>query len=139
NKLRQSWRSGLLSTGYHVTLLWQTVPRTEKMRIVAQFMPLEGGAFEAEKDVTIRLLAELRPPGAACPAPVAGPGLPLPGVPGPGDLPVGPPPRTDAPVLPPPETIGPPRPPGAPGQPASLRKPAVQILLPVPAQVPFPS
>src|SRR5439155_5677955 len=48
NKLRQSWRSGLLSTGYHVTLPWQTVPRTEKLRIVAQFMPLEGGAFEAE-------------------------------------------------------------------------------------------
>src|SRR5438067_2254233 len=66
NKLRQSWRSGLLSTGYHVTLPWQTLPRMEKLRIVAQFQPLEGGVFEAERDVTIRLGAAGQRPGAAC-------------------------------------------------------------------------
>jgi len=130
NQLRQTWRSGLLSTGYYVTLPWQTLPRTERLRIVAQFQPLEGGVFEAEKDVQIRLLLEQqhRPSVVYPPAP-AGPGLPPPMPPVPPDLPVGPPPRT----APPAEPIGPPKQPGAPGLPASLRKPAVQILLPVPA------
>ena len=35
----KSWRSGLLSTGYFVALPWQTVPRTEKLRIVAHVLP----------------------------------------------------------------------------------------------------
>lgn len=128
NQLRQTWRSGLLSTGYHVTLPWQTLPRTEKLRIVAQFQPLEGGVFEAERDVVIRLLLEphQRPSVLQPPVPV-GPGPPLP--PPPPELPVGPPPRT----IPPSEPIGPPKQPGAPGLPTSWQKPAVQILLPVPA------
>jgi hypothetical protein len=136
NQLRQTWRSGLLSTGYHVTLPWQTLPRTEKLRIVAQFQPLEGGVFEAERDVVIRLLLEphQRPSVVHPPVP-AGPGLPPPApaplaTPPPPELPVGPPPRT----IPPAEPIGPPKPLGAPGLPTSWQKPAVQILLPVPAR-----
>jgi hypothetical protein len=130
NQLRQTWRSGLLSTGYHVTLPWQTLPRTEKLRIVAQFQPLEGGVFEAEKDVAIRLLLEQQHrPSVVYPAAPAGPGLPPPILPAQPEIPVGPPPRT----VPATEPIGPPKPPATPGIPASLRKPAVQILLPVPA------
>jgi hypothetical protein len=130
NQLRQTWRSGLLSTGYYVTLPWQTLPRTEKLRIVAQFQPLEGGVFEAERDVQIRLLLEPQHrPNVVYPAVPAGPGLPPPALPAQPDLPVGPPPRT----VPPGEPIGPPKPASALGLPTSLRKPAVQILLPVPA------
>lgn len=60
-QLRRSWRSGFLATGYFVTLPWQTVPATEKLRIVAQFFPLEGGVFEAEKDVTVHIAPEFVP------------------------------------------------------------------------------
>src|SRR5207248_530525 len=70
-QLRGTWRSGLLSTGYFVTLPWQKLPSNERLRVVATFFPLEGGTFEAEKDVTIRLLAEAqrhRPPFAPPPA-----------------------------------------------------------------------
>jgi len=101
-QLRRSWRSGLISTGYFVTLPWQKIPGTEKLRIVATFMPLEGGVFEAEKDVTIKLLPEaIRGQPASGPAflgpplPAAGPTLPI------NTVPTGPPPRPAPPVEPP--------------------------------------
>src|SRR5439155_7800951 len=128
-QLRSTWRSGLLSTGYFVALPWQKLPSTERLRVVATFFPLEGGTFEAEKDVTIRLLAEAqrhRPPFAPPPAGLIPP-TPL----GP---PVGPMPRTGPPPsLPPPEPLPtaptpglPPSTPGGPWQPA----PAAAELLP---------
>jgi hypothetical protein len=93
-QLRRSWKSGLFSTGYFVALPWQKLPTNDKLRIVATFQPLEGGAFEAEKDVTIKLLPEAirtKPaPGAAIlgpPMPVIADGPALP------NQPVGPPPR----------------------------------------------
>jgi hypothetical protein len=101
-QLRRSWRSGLLSTGYHVVLPWQRLPTTEKLRIVATFLPLEGGAFEAEKDVTIKLLAEavrgpfvlpgLGPPLPAAPSGGLAPPTPI------GTPPVGPMPRPTPPT-----------------------------------------
>ncbi|HEY1379284.1 MAG TPA: hypothetical protein VGF55_20950 [Gemmataceae bacterium] len=138
-QLRRSWRSGLISTGYFVALPWQRLPTTERLRIVATFMPLEGGVFEAERDVTIKLLAEAtrcQPPlsGPAGLAPLSGPaglGPPLPGDPQAGTpptgglqppvpidtIPTGPPPRTG----PPPEQIPAPR---TPGTPSTSSKPA---------------
>jgi hypothetical protein len=76
--LRRCWRSGLLSTGYYFVLPWKTFPSTEKMRVVATFILGDGRSFEAERDVTIRLVpTELR---KAAPAdipdlPPAGPWL----------------------------------------------------------------
>jgi hypothetical protein len=124
-QLRRSWRSGLLSTGYHVTLPWQKLPGTDRLRIVAQFLPLEGGAFEAERDVNVRVLAEASRPGAHVPLPA--PHAPV--VPPPVEVPTGPPPRSG----PPPEPIPGPVLPGVPGQPVSRRVPAVELLIPVPA------
>ena len=106
-QLRRSWKSGLFSTGYFVALPWQSPPTTEKLRIVATFRPLDGGTFEAEKDVTIKLLPEAmrgQPPatGPAIlgpPSPAAGPTLPI------NNAPIGPPPR-------PAPTETPPKPPG---------------------------
>jgi hypothetical protein len=95
-QLRRSWRSGLLNSGYFVTLPWQKVPTNERLRVVATFMPLEGGIFEAERDVTIHLFADaqhLRPPLMPSPGGLAPP------------APVGPMPRTDTPTLPPPEPL----------------------------------
>lgn len=104
HQLRRSWRSGFISTGYFVTLPWQTVPRTEKLRIVAQFFPLEGGTFEAEKDVTVRIAPQATPPvppAAVPPSPApAPPVLPMPRP----DAPTGPPPPP-GPFLAPPEPI----------------------------------
>jgi hypothetical protein len=105
-KLRQSWRSGLFSTGYFVPLPWQALPTTEKLRIVATFMPLEGGVFEAERDITIKLLADaIRcPPNASGPT-ILGPPQPAAGAAGPtlpnNSVPMGPPPRPAAPNPPP--------------------------------------
>jgi hypothetical protein len=124
-KLRQSWRSGLLSTGYFVALPWQRIPSIERLRVVATFMPLEGGVFEAERDVTIRLMGagqHLHPQPSAPPAglapPVPAPVGPMPRS-APPMLPAEPLPGQTAPTLPPPT-------PGTPWQPA----PATAELMP---------
>lgn len=110
--LRRTWRSGLFSTGYHVSLPWQKLPTTERLRIVATFQPLEGGVFEAEKDVAVKLLAEAIRGQLPVPGP-AGLGPPLPAPPAGGlqppvpidTVPSGPMPRPTTPV----EQIGPPK------------------------------
>lgn len=53
--LRRKWQSGLLSTGYRVILPWQNWPVNDKVRVIARFVLSDGRAFEAEKDITIRL------------------------------------------------------------------------------------
>jgi hypothetical protein len=78
--LRRSWKSGLLTTGYYLVLPWKVCPSSEKVRVVAQLTLSDGRMFEAEKDVTVRLVpAAHRPP-------------PLPDVP-------------DGPTLPPPRKV----------------------------------
>jgi hypothetical protein len=64
-ELRRSWRTGLLSTGYHVSLPFQRFPQHERARIVVTFLPLEGGVYEAERDVRVLLPPSTRP----CPPP----------------------------------------------------------------------
>jgi len=54
-QLRKTWQSGLLSTGYYVRLPWQVPPATPKLRITVRFTLTDGRAFEADKDITIRL------------------------------------------------------------------------------------
>jgi hypothetical protein len=98
-QLRRSWKAGLFSTGYFVELPWQTPPSTEKLRIVATFRPLDGGTFEAEKDVLIKLPPEAirvlpSAPTAGIGPPVGlGPPTPVTGGPALPNLPVGPTPR----------------------------------------------
>lgn len=62
-KLRPTWRSGVLSTGYFVTLPWQTFPNTERVRVVVRLMTVDGRAFEADRDVTVRPVAQAVPRG----------------------------------------------------------------------------
>jgi hypothetical protein len=79
DELRRSWKNGLLSTGYSLVLPWKAWPASEKVRVVAQFTLSDGRVFEAEKDVTVRLV----PSAHRTPPP-------------------GPPPGADGPLLPPP-------------------------------------
>jgi hypothetical protein len=108
DKLRPTWRNGLFASGYFVVLPWKTVPQSERLRVVAQFTPLDGPTFEAEKDVSIKLLAEphrhdLIPPSAP---PPAGLTPPTPLTP-PTSLPP-PTPVETTPIVPPPVPVGPP-------------------------------
>ena len=78
--LRRSWKNGLLSTGYYLVLPWKVWPSNEKVRVVAQFTLSDGRAFEAEKDITVRLVpaAHRAPPPPLPPQGVDGPPLPPP-------------------------------------------------------------
>ena len=88
DKLRRSWRSGLLTTGYVLNLPWKVWPTTEKQRVTAQLQLVDGRVFEADKDITVRLMPvnrrpvlvpeEKAPPAfppAPHPAPESGPSL----------------------------------------------------------------
>jgi hypothetical protein len=79
-QLRKSWRNGLMTTGYVLVFPWKVYPSTEKLRVTAQFQVPDGRVFEADKDITIRLVpANRRPAPADKPATPAAPdGPPLP-------------------------------------------------------------
>ncbi len=70
DQLRRSWKSGLLSTGYYEILPWKSWPTQTKVRVVARLTLADQRVFEAEKDVTIRLI----PPDQRKPLPPA-PGI----------------------------------------------------------------
>lgn len=53
--LRRNWKTGLLSSGYYVSLPWQVMPQSNQLRIVVQFQTPDGAMFEAEKDIQVRL------------------------------------------------------------------------------------
>jgi len=77
DELRRSYRSGLLTTGYVLVLPWKTFPSTEKLRVIAQLRTADGRLFEADKDVTIRVVPAAKRP-APMPMPVDEPLLPPP-------------------------------------------------------------
>ena len=109
-KVRPTWRSGLISTGYFVAVPWQTYPGTEKVRLAVRFTTLDGRAFETDKDVLVKVCQVPRAGGpTGSPRAPAGPGreplfpdpLPPPMPPGmPPPIPPGteelPPPKTDS-------------------------------------------
>lgn len=77
DQLRKNWRSGLFATGYYLLLQWDQFPTTERVRLVVQMKTLDGRTFEADKDVTVRVL-----PGAGVPRnDVPPPWIPAPAVP----------------------------------------------------------
>lgn len=105
DRLRPTWRSGVLSTGYFVTLPWQTFPTTERVRVAVRLTTIDGRAFEADRDVSVQPVAQSAPRGNVFPT--------TPVVPSPA-------PHPDA-VLPPPAglvpPVGPAREPLLPGSP----------------------
>ncbi|MCI0379124.1 MAG: hypothetical protein L0215_16065 [Gemmataceae bacterium] len=71
-QLRQHWKQGLLSTGYHLQLPWKAFPQNENLRIIARLVLSDGRIYETDKDIKVRLV-----PGAA-PRPEFPPPTPLP-------------------------------------------------------------
>lgn len=57
---RQSWKRGLLSDGYWLTLPWKQFPGHENVRVVVRFVTPDQRVYEADKDVKVRPV-----PGAA--------------------------------------------------------------------------
>ncbi|MBA4191390.1 MAG: hypothetical protein C0467_25705 [Planctomycetaceae bacterium] len=53
-KVRPTWRSGFVSTGYFVSVPWQTYPGTDKVRVAVRLTTLDGRAFEADKDIFVK-------------------------------------------------------------------------------------
>jgi hypothetical protein len=78
-KLRPLWRSGFISTGYFVALPWQTYPSQERVRVAVRLTTLDGRAFEADKDITVRLVQTPRVGPDPGPVPGVAPGV-VPGV-----------------------------------------------------------
>jgi hypothetical protein len=81
-KVRPAWRSGFVSTGYFIAVPWQSYPSSERVRIAVRLTTLDGRAFEADKDINVKLGgggSRVNPPGPAqVPAtPQVGPRLPL--------------------------------------------------------------
>ena len=56
DELRRSWRTGLLGSGYFLVLPWKVWPTSDKLRVDVQFHTADGRLFEADKDVTIRVV-----------------------------------------------------------------------------------
>lgn len=54
-KVRPTWRSGFISTGYFIAVPWQTIPSQERIRVAVRFTTFDGRAFETDKDFTVRL------------------------------------------------------------------------------------
>ena len=59
--LRRSWKGGLFSSGYVVTLPWKNWPTCEHLRVIARLVLSDGRAFEADKDVKIHLAPGIHP------------------------------------------------------------------------------
>jgi hypothetical protein len=53
-KLRRTWKSGLISTGYFVPVPWQTPPSLDRVRVAVRMVTADGRAYEADRDVTVR-------------------------------------------------------------------------------------
>lgn len=75
-QLRQSWKQGLLSTGYTLTLPWKTFPVTEQVRVVVRFVTPDQRMYEADKDIKVRVVpgasqkrVEVMPEGMPIPCP----------------------------------------------------------------------
>ena len=71
DQLRQSWKQGLLSTGYVLILPWKTFPQSENVRVVARLILPDGRVYEADKDVRVRMVPGVAP-GARPPEVVPG-------------------------------------------------------------------
>lgn len=74
-ELQRSWRSGLLTTGYFITLPWKVLPSNERLRVVVQFQTLPNlRTFETDRDLTIKLttgrVPRQIPPSTSLPQPV---------------------------------------------------------------------
>jgi hypothetical protein len=55
-ELRKSWKQGLLSTGYVLTLPWKVLPTTETVRVIVQLTTSDQRRYQVDKDIKVRLV-----------------------------------------------------------------------------------
>ncbi len=55
DELSKSWRNGLLTTGYALSMQWKLWPNSDKLRVQVQFKLDDGRLFEAEKDFVLKM------------------------------------------------------------------------------------
>lgn len=54
-EIRKSWRSSLLGSGYQWNLPWQQMPTSPSLKVVVQFITLDGRVFDAEREFEVKL------------------------------------------------------------------------------------
>ncbi len=86
DKVRPTWRTGFISTGYFVAVPWQTYPSIERVRIAVRFTTLDGRSFETDRDIMVKVCSS-RPVGSVVPNPKREPLFPEPLPPGSGSSP----------------------------------------------------
>jgi hypothetical protein len=120
DRLRRTWKSGLISTGYFVAVPWQTLPSTDRVRVAVRLITTDGRAYEADRDVYVKPPYPPRAGGGGnvLPYPQPGPGGPtVPSVAPPGGggrqplFPEMPPPGVPPAIPPGVEELPPPMPP----------------------------
>lgn len=52
-ELRDSWRSTLVSQGYQLVIPWQRPPESSPIKLIAEFVTLEGRRFVLEKEIPV--------------------------------------------------------------------------------------
>jgi hypothetical protein len=60
-KVRPTWRSGFISTGYFVLVPWQSRPTTDKVRVAVRLTTLDGRAFETDRDIFVKVIPVVAP------------------------------------------------------------------------------
>jgi hypothetical protein len=107
DKLRRTWKSGLISTGYFVALPWQTIPTSDRVRVAVRLVTSDGRAYETDRDITVKPPSGAPPRGVLPMPQPAVPGLGVPRLPSSGREPLFPDPLPPgAEELPPPSPTG---------------------------------
>ncbi len=70
DRLRRTWKGGLISTGYFVAVPWQTPPVSDRVRIGVRLVTSDGRTFETDRDVSVK--PPRVPTGNVLPYPQAG-------------------------------------------------------------------
>lgn len=106
-KLKQNWKTGLFNTGYVLLLPWQTFPTSSRIRVAVRLTTLDGQNFEADRDVSVRLLPPQQRalPDPSRPKPLLDPGTSHPAPPDPLPPPIFELPPPEAGELPPPQNL----------------------------------
>lgn len=66
-QLRRDWKQSLFSNGYVLTLPWRSWPQSENLRVVVKLILADGRAFEADRDIRVRLPVGVKPKADAPP------------------------------------------------------------------------
>lgn len=56
-RLGKTWKGGLFATGYYLALQWDRPPSYDRVKLVVQLQTLDGRTFEAEREVSVRVLS----------------------------------------------------------------------------------